>query len=304
MRRVAPLVLVWTLLALALGVVAVGAATSASLPDGPELSLMALGPNDFARARVAAQGHMDVDGTVAAYARDFAPGATAGRTPLIAATNYVELLASESEARAYLATARLSLSTPRGRSDFAKSFAKSFSQGSKLKVNSVAVSRATSLGVGVDSLRWGVTLKTRVGRIHVAFVFVRVDRAVGTILLVARPGKIVALGDVKRLGVAQRDRFRKGFTITRGAPLVTGTATRGSTLSAEHVGRWDGGPSEFAYQWSRCDASGACTPIAGATGQAYVVAPEDAGSYLKVNVTAKNSVSALAVDSPPTTPVV
>src|SRR5687768_561435 len=162
MRRLVPLALVWTLLALALGVVAAGAAPPVSLPDGPELSVMALGPNDFARARVTAQGHQDPNGAVAAYARDFAPGSRAGRTPLVAATNYVELLAAESEARANLATVRLALSTPRGRADFGRSFATGFTQGSKLKVTSFAVSRPTSLGIGVDSLRWGVTLETRV----------------------------------------------------------------------------------------------------------------------------------------------
>jgi hypothetical protein len=291
------------LLAVALGTVAASAASAASPPDGPELSLMALGARDFARARVAKEGQVDPEGAVAAYARDFAPGSRAGRTPLIVAGNHVALLRAESEARAQLATLRLAISSPRGRADFGRSFAKSFSRGSGLRVRSVAVSRVTSLGIGVDSLRWGVTMQTRAGRLHVAFVLVRVDRALGTIVLVGRPGRIVALADVKRLGTAQRNRFRTGFTITRGAPAVTGAATQGSTLTAEHLGRWNGGPSEFAYQWSRCDAAAACTPIPGAAGQTYVVAPADAGAFLKVTVTARNTVSTLAVDSPPTAQV-
>lgn len=296
MRRLAPLALVWTFLALALGVAAAGAAPPASLPDGPALSVMALGPNDFASARVVAQGHQPPDGAVDAYARDFASGSRAGRTPLIAATNYVALHASEADARAEVAAARLALGSARGRADFAKSFTTGFTQGSKLKVTKVTVSRPTSLGIGVDSLRWGIAFKTRVGRIHVAFAFVRLDRAVGTIILVARPGRMVAVGDMKRLGLAQRNRFRAGFTITdRGGPAVTGLATLGSTLTSDR-GRWNGGPSEVAYQWSRCSA-GTCTPIAGAVGQTYVVTPEDAGSTLKVTVTAKNSVSSASADS-------
>jgi hypothetical protein len=129
------------------------------------------------------------------------------------------------------------------------------------------------------------------------FAFVRVDRAIGQILLLGRPGKIIAAGDVKRLAVAQRERFRKGFTITRGEVVLTGTAMQNSTLTANHTGRFDGGPSEFAYQWSRCDTTGACTPIAGATGPTYTLGPEDARHWVKVTVTGRNTVSSLTAEA-------
>jgi hypothetical protein len=297
MRRFVPLALVWTLLALALGVAAASAAPDASPPDGPDLSLMTLDTGDFARARVAAEGPLDAQGAVAVYGREFDAGSRVGRTALLAVTNYVELLKTESEARAYLATLRLSLGSARGRADFARAFKASFSKGSGIKVRSAAVSRPTTLGIGVDSVRWGVTLKTRVGRLHIAFALVRIDRAVGTITLVARPGKIVALGDVKRLGVAQRNRFRTGFTITRGQVVLDGTAMQGSTLTANHTGRFDGGPSEFAYQWSRCAPGGACTPIPGATGPTYTIGAEDARHWMKVTVTGRNTVSSFTAEA-------
>ena len=167
-----------------------------------------------------------------------------------------------------------------------------------MKITSLAVSRATSLGTGVDAVRFAITFKTPVGRFHLVFAFVRVDRAIGQILLLGRPRKIIAAGDVKRLAVAQRERFRKGFTITRGEVVLSGTPTQGSTLTASHTGRFDGGPSEFAYQWSRCDATtGACTPIAGATNATYTLGTEDAGQRVKVTVTGRNTVSSLTVES-------
>jgi hypothetical protein len=304
MRRIAPLALVWTLLALGLGVAAAGAAPPAGLADGPSLSTMALGPNDFASARVVSQGHREAGrGAVAVYTRDFAPGARAERSPLLSAWNEVALLVDETAARSELAAIRSTLASPGGRAAVGRSFKTGFTRSAKLRITSLTVSRPTTLGIGVDSLRFAITFKTRVGRFHVAYAFVRVDRAIGQIVLLGHPGKIIAAGDVKRLAVAQRERFRKGFTITRGEVAVTGTAAQGSTLGADHVGRWDGGPSEFAYQWSRCDSAGVCTSIPGAVGQTYTVTAEDAGKTLKVTVTGKNSVSTFTAESGQTTAV-
>jgi hypothetical protein len=72
------------------------------------------------------------------------------------------------------------------------------------------------------------------------------------------------------------------------APVISGTPTIGGTLSAG-TGGWSGSPAPtFAYQWSRC-ASGACTPISGATGQGYTVQTADVGASLEVSETATNS---------------
>ena len=73
------------------------------------------------------------------------------------------------------------------------------------------------------------------------------------------------------------------------APLVTGTARPGHTLSAT-PGTWSGaGPMLFGYQWQRCDSGGsACQNVAGATGSTYPVSGADVGSALRVVVTAAN----------------
>jgi hypothetical protein len=46
----------------------------------------------------------------------------------------------------------------------------------------------------------------------------------------------------------------------------------------------------FAYQWERCNTTGAaCSDIAGATNQTYTVQQADVGGTLRVRVTARNS---------------
>ena len=89
-------------------------------------------------------------------------------------------------------------------------------------------------------------------------------------------------------------------------PSMSGTAQVGSALTAVN-GNWSGGvaPLSFAYQWSRCDGTGAaCAAIAGAVSATYLASSADVGSTLVVTVTATdaNGAAASAV-SPPSPPV-
>ncbi|MCW2996085.1 MAG: hypothetical protein JWQ18_3580, partial [Conexibacter sp.] len=82
------------------------------------------------------------------------------------------------------------------------------------------------------------------------------------------------------------------------APVVTGTAKDGQTLSAG-TGTWSGStPITYTYQWRRCDASGAsCADIAGATASAYAVQAVDVGHTLRASITAANSTGSAAATS-------
>jgi hypothetical protein len=83
------------------------------------------------------------------------------------------------------------------------------------------------------------------------------------------------------------------------AATVTGTATVQSALTAVD-GTWAGAPAvtTTAYAWFSCTASGAaatvlptgCTTITGATSSTYTPLAAVAGKYLRVRVTATNSV--------------
>src|SRR6202043_803820 len=72
-------------------------------------------------------------------------------------------------------------------------------------------------------------------------------------------------------------------------PTITGTTKTGQTLTAGN-GSWTESPTSYAYQWQRCDKTGAnCAAISLATKSTYAVAQADVESTLRVAVTATNS---------------
>lgn len=83
------------------------------------------------------------------------------------------------------------------------------------------------------------------------------------------------------------------------APVISGNAAVGETLSATH-GTWTGSPTSYLHQWYRGE-----TPISGATGATYLLTEADDGETIPVVVTAANgagSNSATSVGVGPVTP--
>lgn len=84
------------------------------------------------------------------------------------------------------------------------------------------------------------------------------------------------------------------------APAITSTTpgvfTQGMTLQSS-TGTWSTthGPLSYAYQWQRVDGTGAATDIAAATSSSYVLTSTDVGKFIRVKVTATNTLSATAV---------
>ena len=87
-------------------------------------------------------------------------------------------------------------------------------------------------------------------------------------------------------------------------PTVSGTAREGSTLTAS-PGTWTGSPTTFGYQWRRCNTSGgSCADIPGATGTTLVLTHADAGSAIRVLVTATNAGGSASASSAATETVI
>jgi hypothetical protein len=72
------------------------------------------------------------------------------------------------------------------------------------------------------------------------------------------------------------------------SPVVNGTAKVGSRLNVSN-GTWTNSPTSYTYQWQRCTSASACTDIANANDQAYVIRVADGGFQLRAAVTATNA---------------
>jgi hypothetical protein len=76
------------------------------------------------------------------------------------------------------------------------------------------------------------------------------------------------------------------------APVVSGTATNGQTLSST-TGTWVGSPApSYTYQWQRAGSN-----IGGATSSTYLLTNSDVGSTIRCVVTATNAVAAVSANS-------
>lgn len=82
-------------------------------------------------------------------------------------------------------------------------------------------------------------------------------------------------------------------------PAVTGTLRQGAKLTAS-AGTWSGsGTITYAYQWSRCDASGAhCSAIRGATRGTYTEVAADVGHTIGLAVRATDPTGASTAYAP------
>jgi hypothetical protein len=86
-------------------------------------------------------------------------------------------------------------------------------------------------------------------------------------------------------------------------PAISGSLTVGSTLTTT-TGTWTGNPTSYAYQWQRCDSTGAnCVPLSGTDSPTYVTTVDDTDARLRVQVTASNTLGSGIAISATTTPV-
>jgi hypothetical protein len=82
------------------------------------------------------------------------------------------------------------------------------------------------------------------------------------------------------------------------APVISGTAQEGQTVTCS-TGTWSGTtPITYAYKWKRNGSN-----IAGATSSSYTLVTADVGQSIKCEVTATNAVSTLSRDSNTITPI-
>jgi hypothetical protein len=192
-----------------------------------------------------------------------------------------------------------------GRAEFAKAFGAAFVVGAdraKGVGGATSVVRAVvgkPVSRGPNAFRFAATLKLTDSTTRVAFAVIQVDRVLDVLAVFSHdaipPATVDAAID------AVKGRLAEAFTVRNlAAPSIAGVAAPGQALKLD-AGAWAGAPSDFAYAWSRCDASGAsCAPIPGATAGTYLMGAADSGATLRVTVAGSNTVSSGKASSPAT----
>ena len=85
--------------------------------------------------------------------------------------------------------------------------------------------------------------------------------------------------------------------VNGGAPVVSGQAVQGQSLSTSN-GSWSNSPTSYAYQWQDCNGSGGgCANIGGATASSYTLQSSDVGDTVRAVVTASNAGGSGSADS-------
>jgi hypothetical protein len=285
------------------GVLSVSASASDSQgrPLGsPDLAAMSLQLSDFPTgARVAGQRYVRDPDFVATYEREFSLGGRrVGRSTLALAFTELNVAPDASRAgRLHAAVARAMK-----RKSFRTEFGRLVARAAGMRAGSVAVGQPRTPKIGNGAVTFPLRVRQQGVVVQMGVALLRVDRVLGSVLLLAAPGKRVFNADVDRLARASAERMRAGLVpAASGEPAVTGTTTSGRTLSAGE-GVWTGDQLEFTYQWERCtgDAETACAPIPGATADTHTLTKGDLASRLRVTVTGRNRLGSLTATSPMT----
>jgi hypothetical protein len=300
-------VLVSTMLVL-VGATSSGGASASPLvrpPAGsPDPKAMVLAKSDFRAAKVTKQGYYkDRDfPSVISYAREFSD-ARVGSAQLLDVKSDAEIGTSAQSTTSFLQTIKRLFASKQGRALLKAAI---LSDAPKYLAPRVQIGRPRALGVGVGSFTMLITVHV-VGLAFEARVsYFRVERVLGDVLALGDPlaGGGVPLSVVRSLAGTMAGRMETELAPKNTvAPTVTGMPQVGQTLTAS-AGTWSGSPASFAYQWQRCDSSGAnCSNISAATGQTYLLANPDAGSRIRVAVTATSTTGSATVFSDATAPI-
>jgi hypothetical protein len=126
--------------------------------------------------------------------------------------------------------------------------------------------------------------------------------ASSTIKMISPSGSIYTLlvSDLGQLLVFSGE---PGAPFIEAQPVISGTVTVGSTLTAALAPATGNPPPVSTLQWQRQAVGGEWVNIPGATGTTYILTLEDFGDYIQVRQTATNIIGSVSATSEVTTAV-
>jgi hypothetical protein len=118
-----------------------------------------------------------------------------------------------------------------------------------------------------------------------------------------RAGAVVLLAALAAIASVSATAAGQAAPRTTSPPTIEGKFQVGETLAATNGG-WANSPTEFAYQWQRCNRDGSgCADIKGATSKTQKLTNDDVDRTVRVLVTASNADGKATANSHPS-PVV
>jgi len=288
--------------AAALLMLVITSASAAPDPHQPSLAAMAIAGTDLSPgAKVSRQGYRRESSFALYYERVFRRGASFRKARLLDLEADVGLASDPGKARSFVSGIERALKSKKLRRQLANEVLAGAPPGVK-----VTFGRVGNVAIGDQAFIAPFSISIK-GLVHLQFMIaaVRVDRVDQILFLAGMPGTKLSRGKVAALLRLADAHITAGLTPTViTAPTIGGTPQSGQTLTATS-GVWTNTPSSYAYQWLRCDGTGAnCQPIVDATTSTYVVADADVGSTVRVEVTATDAVAtSAAADSDATTVV-
>jgi hypothetical protein len=287
-------------LVLAVCAAAFSAAAATAAPGDPDVSQMTLRAADFPSGAAERGGAVDTGSTlVSAYERTIFLANPYGSSHYRAVFSIAELApGADVAAEAYAAIGH-QYSSKAGRVAIVKEFTK----GLKVTAKQITMIKPRGLGVSDSSMEIGFVVKTKTKKINLSVTLLRLDRVLVEDVAVGS-GTSIAVADGLALTKLAAGHVSAALVpIDVSPPTITGTAVQGQTLTAA-PGGWGDSPTAYAYQWQRCDATGAnCADVAGASASTYAVTSADVGATLRVNVTATNRFGSVVVPSAATAAV-
>jgi len=281
----------------------IASASAAPASDAPSLPGMAIAGTDLSRGAISRRGYKRESGFVLYYQRAFRRGASFRRSRFLELEADVGLAGNARTASTFVNGIEHAFKSKRLRALLVKQILASAPGGMK-GLAKVTFGRVGTVGIGNQAFIAPISISIRgLVRLNFAIAAVRVDRVDQMLFLAGMPGARLSRADVAALLRLAAAHMTAGLTPTViTPPTITGLPQSGQTLTATR-GLWTNAPRRYAYQWLRCDGTGAnCQPIADAVTSTYLVTDTDIGSTLRVDVTATDAVAtSVAAQSAATT---
>lgn len=270
-----------------IGLAAFTGVASAAAPVGPDVSKMTLQAADFPGSHSAGKAVNTGTPTIQGFEREIRFNAPVGASKYRIVDSIAILTSDVATATKAYAIIGHRYSSKAYRQKLIHEFLP-IPKGMPASLISAKLIKPRGLGVPDSSMEIGFVVKMGPAHLDLSIGLLRLDSVIVENVAIGSGATIVP-DDARNFATLAASHIGAQLVPTSLAlPTVTGTAVQGQTLTVA-PNAWSGSAATLAYQWQRCDSSGAnCVDVPGATAATYAVTSADVGTTLRANVIATN----------------